>query len=714
MIGDAAQPDDTDAGTTPPGAIAVSVDDLADPVLAVDRGGTIRAVNRVARRRLGWSESELVGRSAIDLVHVDDRRLAALSLQTVQTKEVGGLLTLRIEAADGTWVRVEVHGAMRRADGDDGDDGVVVLVGRDLTERHGYDLDAGDEALLRAVMGSMQGLVALVDPHGKVRSINGAVTRLLGYDPELVRGRDFLDFLHADDRVPVVDAVRSLDSGGSVGLDARLMSADGSPVLCDFTVNDMTADPVVAGYLFSGQVAAALADARSRVAFLAEHDTLTGLLNREGFLERAGALLPGGGGMGIVLIDIAQFRSINELYGETIGDAILASIAERLDSIHRPDLVVARYGGDEFVMAVRATDVGAVDALRERVRRDVGRPLVVADREISVELRTGIAFAQDPFSLESLLAIAGNDLVAVKSNTARATSSLSFASVDQRRNQLDQLSEGLEKGDVAPYFQPIVDADGTVRAVEALARWAHPVLGVLGSREILPLAHMAGLAEAVEQRILARSLEFAVQLRELGHAGIDVHVNIDPRVIARPSFASELLTQCGRAGASPERLVIEIIETDLLSPDRVTLANLQQLRTAGIKVAIDDFGTGYSSLSHLLELPIDVVKIDRRFVAGLDVDPAATNLTRAIVGLSESLSLECVAEGVEQPYQRRRLVQLGCRAFQGWLFSAAVPLDEVVAMMPRIDVDQDPGGSAGSTATSTGSGGSPASQRTPA
>ena len=202
---------------------------------------------------------------------------------------------------------------------------------------------------------------------------------------------------------------------------------------------------------------------------------------------------------------------------------------------------------------------------------------------------------------------------------------------------------------------------------------------------------MAGLAEAVDDCVLDHALEFAVTLADLGRSDIEVHVNIDPKVIARPAFGASFLDRCHRRGAAATQLVIEITETDLLSPGAASLANMQKLRFTGIHVSIDDFGTGYSSLAHLLELPIDGVKIDRRFVAGIDVDPAATNLTTAIIGLSQSLKLTCVAEGVEQPYQRDRLAELGCRSFQGWLFSAAVASTEIVAMIgsaPSARADQ--------------------------
>ena len=189
--------------------------------------------------------------------------------------------------------------------------------------------------------------------------------------------------------------------------------------------------------------------------------------------------------------------------------------------------------------------------------------------------------------------------------------------------------------------------------------------------------------------MLDRALKFAVALAERGRSDIEVHVNIDPKVIARPAFGATFLDRCHRHGADTRQLVVEITETDLLAPGAASLSNMQKLRFAGIHVSIDDFGTGYSSLAHRLELPVDGVKIDRRFISGIDVDPAATNLTTAILGLSDSLKLTCVAEGVEQPYQRDRLAELGCRSFQGWLFSAAVASDEILTMLDEeADADQ--------------------------
>ena len=660
-----------------------SIDGLADPVFAVDRDGVLQYANDTAAEVLGWDRMELVGSAVLELVHPDDVNLAVAALRTVVSKPVGDLIALRVRTGHGTWRYLELRGSFRPDDGDDPLGGSIVIVARDVTDRHRLEFDQGDVQVLRSVMANMHGMVVLADANGLVRTVNGAVTRFLGHDPELVRGRSILDYLHPDDRDQILDAVQALGPQESITLDARVLKVDDQSTVCEFTVNNLLDDPVVSSYVISAQIAAALADARERVEFLAHHDGRTGLLNRDGFMRAANAMMQSGGGLGILIVDIVHFRSVNELYGEPVGDAVLRAVADRIDRIRWPDLITARFGGDEFVLAVRGASASTVELLRDRVARDVTGSIVVDGQEVNFDIRTAVAFEPKPHVLDALLVTASNDLMSVKRFTDPESNGISVDAINQRRQQVDHLRRALNAGEIQPFFQPICATDGTMTAIEALVRWVHPVRGVLGAGEVLPLAQMAGLAEAVDDCVLEQAFEFAARLDELGHGDIEVHVNIDPKVLSRPAFGAAFLDRCRRSGAEPTQLVMEITETDLLSPGAASLANMQKLRFAGIQVSIDDFGTGYSSLAHLLELPVDGVKIDRRFVAGIDVDPAATNLTTAILGLSESLKLTCVAEGVEQPYQRDRLAELGCRAFQGWLFSAAVPSTDIIEMLNR-------------------------------
>ncbi len=659
------------------------INSLGDPVIVIEPNGVLRFANPASEETLGWDRDEFVGRSVLDLVHPDDLALAAASLGTIVTKQVGDLIPIRVRTSRGTWIYLEIRGSTIAV----GDEQLIALVARDTTHRNLHALDQDDVEVLRAVMANMHAMVLLVDVDGRVQAVNGAVTRLLGHDPELVKHRHFDDLVHEDDREQVLAAWQSVSSEQSLALDARFVAGDQSTVVCEFTVKNLLNDPVVGCYVFSGHVADALTDARDRVAFLAEHDARTGLLNRDGFMRSANDLIRAGSGLGLMVIDIEHFRSINELYGEPVGDRVLTAVAERIDQIRLPDVVTARFGGDEFVVAVRSADDELIRALRDRVRREVARPVVVDDQEINVAIRTAIAFESRPEVLDSLLVRASNELMSIKRRTeAEGTEGISFDAIAQRRRQVDHLRNALEEGQIQPFYQPIYDQAGRIISVEALVRWVHPLRGVLGTGEILPLAQLAGLASVIDEQVLETALQFAVRLAA-ADSGVMVHVNVDPKVIAQAAFGALFLDRCHRIGADPARLVIEITETDLLAPGASSLSNMQTLRRAGIHVFIDDFGTGYSSLAHLLELPVDGVKIDRRFVAGIDVESAATNLTTAILGLSERMNLSCVAEGVEQPYQRERLGELGCKAFQGWLYSEAVSAQEIMAMIPVIVPD---------------------------
>ena len=251
---------------------------------------------------------------------------------------------------------------------------------------------------------------------------------------------------------------------GSITLDARLLMADDDgpdeEITCEFTVNNLLDDPVVHSYVISAQIATALADARNRVNFLAEHDSRTGLLNRDGFMRNAEELIQQGGGLGILIVDIVHFRSINELYGEPTGDAVLSAIADRIDKIRWPDLITARFGGDEFVLAVRASSQSAVEMLRERVRRDVSQPFVVGDHEVNFRIRTASSFDAQPEVLDSLLISASNELMAAKRFAEAETTGISVDAINERRRQLDQLRHALANGEIRPFYQPIVDPVG--------------------------------------------------------------------------------------------------------------------------------------------------------------------------------------------------------------------------------------------------------------
>ena len=440
-------PADSSRGDLPRAGTPVpSVDGLADPVVVVDPDGVLHYANDTAAEVLGWDPVDLLGSSVLELVHPDDLNLAIAALQTVVTKSVGDLIVLRLRTGHGTWRYLELRGTFRADDADDPYAGLIVIVARDITERHRLEFDQGDTEVLRAVMANMHGMVVLVDSMSLVRTVNGAVTRILGHDPELVRGRSILDFLHPDDRDQVLGAVQSLGPQESVTLDARVLKADTESLVCEFTVTNLLDDPVVDSFVISAQIATALADARERAEFLALHDGRTGLLNRDGFMRAATAMMKSGGGLGILIVDIVHFRSVNELYGEPVGDSVLSAVADRIDKIRWPDLITARFGGDEFVLAVRGPSAGTVEMLRDRVRRDMARSVVIDGQEVNFEIRTAIAYEPKPQVLDALLVTASNDLMSAKRFADPEAGGISVDAINQRRRQVDHLRHALNCG----------------------------------------------------------------------------------------------------------------------------------------------------------------------------------------------------------------------------------------------------------------------------
>ena len=273
-----------------------SVDGLGDPVFALSpTGPALRQQHRQRGARLGRRRHDRhVGASTSCIPPTSGWR--SRRCRPSATKRVGELITVRVRT--GTRRLGVPRAARHPSRSTTTADGTIVVVARDVTDRHRLDFDQGDTGVLRAVMANMHGMVVLVDGTGLIRSINGAVTRLLGYDPELIRGRSIFDYLHPEDREHVLDTVRAVPPHGSITLDARLLMADyngpDEEITCEFTVNNLLDDPVVHSYVISAQIATALADARNRVNFLAEHDSRTGLLNRDGFMRNAEELIAAG------------------------------------------------------------------------------------------------------------------------------------------------------------------------------------------------------------------------------------------------------------------------------------------------------------------------------------------------------------------------------------------------------------------------------------
>ncbi|MHC9085551.1 EAL domain-containing protein [Luteimonas sp. RIT-PG2_3] len=420
--------------------------------------------------------------------------------------------------------------------------------------------------------------------------------------------------------------------------------------------------------------------AQQRLVHQARHDHLTGLPNRVQLLERLDNALAamrdaGRNPFAVLFLDLDRFKLVNDSVGHAAGDAMLVEVGRRISSMLGPDDMVARLGGDEF--AVLLDSVGepqAADRIAAQMLHKLGRSMWVAGRELFPSASIGIATWQPMYRHgEELLRDADAAMYKAKSRGRDRSERFDEAMRAEAMRLLD-LEADLRRAIIAdafePHFQPIVNlADGVVVGYEALLRWRHELHGPLPPGEFIGVGEDSGLVEQVDWLLYRRVIDWMTR----HHEGY-VSINVSPRHFHAEDFADRLLKMMDDVGANPRRLRIEITEVALLDDAPKVLQILNTLRGRGVLALLDDFGTGFSALSYLHRFPIQALKIDQSFVAGLDGEMQAENLAlvRAILALATTLGIDTVGEGVETRQQRDLLLQLGCSYGQGFLFGRPV------------------------------------------
>ena len=416
-------------------------------------------------------------------------------------------------------------------------------------------------------------------------------------------------------------------------------------------------------------------------------DELTGLPSRRLLCERLeeaiGVAQRHSRHLTVMLLDLDHFKEVNDTLGHGAGDALLVEVAKRLRDALRKSDVIARFGGDEF--AVLLTDVKAPPDARvvaDRVLSQLTQPVVLGDATVDIDASIGIAMypehGEDPTTLISRADIA---MYAAKASKAgwRVYDPGDDVHSRERLELTTEMKRAFGAGELAVHYQPIVAAaGGPVRLVEALVRWEHPRLGLLGPDRFLALAERTGSMRRLTHTVLAESLR---QCREWDEAGapIEVAVNVSARDLDDRSLPDEVEGLLRAAGVAPSRLWLEITERWAVGDLHRATEQLARLRRLGVRIALDDFGTGYSSLAHLDQLPLDAVKIDRSLVSRAAADLGAAAIVTAAASLSRALGLEVVAEGVETEATRAVVVEAGCGYLQGYLFARPMPGAELAS-----------------------------------
>ena len=448
---------------------------------------------------------------------------------------------------------------------------------------------------------------------------------------------------------------------------------------------------------------AELRASENRLTFQATHDALTGLPNRSLLADRTEVALAARAGpadVAMAMIDLDDFKQVNDRLGHIVGDTLLVAAAARLRDAIGPDDVVARLGGDEFAVLFRGLAGEPEVAARrtERILQVLAGPLRIAGDELKIRASVGLADGWSGADSAELVRRADVAMYAAKGTGeggwARFTLAMDAPAADQARLARG-LREGLGQGDFRLAYQPIVALpEQRISGVEALIRWHDPDRGIIPPDRFIPVAERSGLIVPLGRWVLREACRQAAEWRrDYGDAAPDrVCVNVSPRQLDEPDFVSDVVTALADAGLPAAHLVVEVTETAVFDGGAGAVEALHALRALGVRIALDDFGTGQSSLGLLLSCPVDILKVDKSFVDGVTEPGDRAVIVQFLSQVAHGLNLDTVAEGVEDAAQAQRLHELGYRKGQGYLFSRPLPAAELSGLLVAGAPAAAPGG----------------------
>jgi len=558
-------------------------------------------------------------------------------------------------------------------------------------------------AQLAAIVQSSEDAIIGASLSGIVTSWNGGAEKLLGYSAAEAMGASISILLSQPDR-----AADILDPS----VRGKVSRFDETVLVCKSLETlpvSLTVSPIRGGSGDVTGVAAIARDIRARkqaeteLAYQAQHDHLTGLPNRLLVSDRLAASIAraacGGRMTAVLYLDLDGFKLVNDTLGHEAGDGLLRQVTERLRTCIREPDTLARMGGDEFMLVISEVgDDKTAFAVAERLRASLRKPFTIAGHELYLTASIGISmYPRDGADVSALrqnadaamyqAKHAGKDRVMFFTPAMRAT-------VLERLELETDLRHALDRGELFLQFQPIFEATGGRQtAFEALARWKHPTRGMIAPDKFIPVAEETGLIVRLGAWVLKEACRECHQWQHWGLDSVRVAVNVSPLEFARAEFAEGVLSVLEETGLRGDLLELEVTEGVLMRDLDDFVLKMSRLRQRGIRISIDDFGTGYSSLGYLPRLPIDTVKIDRSFVAELDVNPTALSLIEGMISLARTIGKRVIVEGVETIEQLSTLRKLGCHEVQGFLLGrpGAVPrrLDAPACLLPEAEAEPE-------------------------
>ncbi len=531
-------------------------------------------------------------------------------------------------------------------------------------------------------------------PGGDIRTVNEAAAQLTGYSREELVGMNFFDLVAPEDAEYAQAAfARSLSGVDESRIELRLATRDGRGVYVD--VSGRLVEEAGRPVRFEG-IARDITEQhrlQEELAHGAFHDPLTALPNRALFFDRLGHALAGversGAALAVILLDVDNFKLVNDSLGHDVGDELLVAVAARLLEEMRDGDTVARLGGDEFALVIESLhdELGAV-AIAERVVAALQKPILVADGVQRVSASVGIALACPGDEPGTILRKADTAMYAAKASKRGSVRIFDDGMRGRVLRELEvknALAAAVENGELQVYYQPIVALDGgEVLAVEALVRWLHPEWGWVQPNEFIPIAEADGLIVSLGRFVLVEAIRQAALWCDRRPDGLPqgVFVNVSARELATPEYAAFVREKLREHDVSPARFGLEITERTFVDErDARVAVNLGELAALGVRLILDDFGTGYSALASVKRFPFAALKIDRFFVRSIKTAADSAPVTAAIVGLGISLGVAVIAEGVETRVQADYLRRLGCQAAQGFYYARPQPAEAISTLL---------------------------------
>ena len=545
------------------------------------------------------------------------------------------------------------------------------------------------EARFASLVQNASDVILVVNEDGTVSYQTPSTERMLGYGADSLLGTALVEIVHLDDTARVLAYLQeaAARAGAPSTVEWRLRHQDGRWLSVEAVGTSLLNDPNVQGVVLNMRDVSERKSLEAQMAHQAFHDPLTGLANRVLFKDRVEqALLRGNRyrrSLAVLFLDLDDFKTVNDSLGHAAGDTLLVEVASRVQGALRSSDTAARLGGDEFAVLVEDT-AGVEDALHlaERIFEALTPPIVIQGKDVLISTSIGVAFSgASREDADDLLRNADVAMYTAKSKGKRCVELFEpsmYTAVLRRLALKADLQQAIDQHELTVHYQPIVEmASERLAGVEALVRWTHAERGMIPPSEFIPLAEETGLILPLGRAVLQQACKQAQAWLDTLGVPVRVSVNLSTRQLQDPELIDHVAEALATSGLEPTLLVLEITETLLMQETEVIMTRLHELKRLGVRIAIDDFGTGYSSLSYLRRFPVDILKIDKTFIDGLNGEGEGEALLRAIVELARALNLQTVAEGIEDVSQLSALQLLGCDFGQGYFY--ARPLDEAAA-----------------------------------